>query len=436
MMSNFWCPLPWSHVGVKNNGTLRMCSHSQSVGVGNTVLHNNGQSLTIEDMENTDILNCDTLKDVRRQFLSGEFPSQCKRCLVEKNAGHRSRDEWETLRHQDILTKQDALSNTMADGTLVNGKILSLDLRVGHQCNLRCSMCFPGESSRWYKDYELITGYKTFWVDGREYDLDIKNADFDWVRSEEKVNALVNAGRYITKINFGGGEPLMIKHCHSLVKKLVDAGYAKNIELEYSTNLTTFPDEMWEVWSKFKEVKFCCSIDAYGEANEAIRYPSNWNTVESNLNMLDNTPDNISAFTSTTISTLSLEHWADFMLWVDSKKYKKINSTSHNFCASHPVYNPKSLSVTILEKADFDNIIKIQKDKINSSTSNIKEIMLDKINFYEKFYNHIENANIDQFRKDFVNSFTNFEKQQNQDWSNIFPLANNIVNRWRNLYEL
>jgi hypothetical protein len=434
MMSNKWCPLPWSHIGVKNNGTLRMCSHSQSVGVGNTVLHHNGRPLTIEDMDSIDVLNCDTLKDVRKQFMTGEFPSQCKRCKLEKSSGHRSRDEWETLRHQQFLTKEDALHNTSSDGTLSNGKILSLDLRVGHQCNLRCSMCFPGESSRWYKDYELITSHKTFWVDGKEYDLNIKNADFDWVRSEEKVNSLVNAGKYITKINFGGGEPLMIKHCHSLVKKLVEAGYAKNIELEYSTNLTLFPDDMWEVWKQFKEVKFCCSVDAYGIANEAIRYPSRWETIESHLDMLDDTPNNITAFTSTTIGVLSLEHWADFMLWIDSKKYKKINTVSHNFCASHPVYNPKFLNVAILDEKDFAEIINIQKDKINSSTSTIKDTMLEKISFYEKFYNYTKIIDNNEYRKQFVRSFFQFEKTQNQNWLEIFPMAGNIATQWRDHY--
>ena len=66
--------------------------------------------------------------------------------------------------------------------------------------------------------------------------------------------------------------------------------------------MTVFPEHLWDLWANFKKVIFCCSIDAYGEANEAIRYPSKWEIVERNLDMLDNTPDNITAFTSTTIS--------------------------------------------------------------------------------------------------------------------------------------
>ena len=45
-------------------------------------------------------------------------------------------------------------------------------------------MCdvFSGESTKWYKDYKEILGEDKFRVDGVKYDLDIKNADFDWAR--------------------------------------------------------------------------------------------------------------------------------------------------------------------------------------------------------------------------------------------------------------
>ena len=174
-MKKLFCPLPWSHLGVKNNGTLRMCSHSQSAGTGNTVLHQDGKRLYLENLDTVDVLNCETLKQVRRDFLKGEFPTQCNRCKMEKEAGYRSRDEWETLRHQEFFTPEMAYANTKEDGTLKESKILSVDLRVGNQCNLRCVMCFPGESTRWYRDYKEILQETHFGVDGVKYDLDLKN---------------------------------------------------------------------------------------------------------------------------------------------------------------------------------------------------------------------------------------------------------------------
>ena len=432
IMPRSFCPLPWSHLGVKNNGTLRMCSHSQSAGVGNTVLHQNNKPLMLEDLNSVDVLNCETLKQVRKDFMSGKFPTQCNRCKMEKESGYRSRDEWETLRSiADGFTPAMAYENTNDDGTLKESKIMSVDLRVGHQCNLRCVMCFPGESTKWYKDYKEIMQEDKFGVDGKKYDLDIKNADFDWSRSEEKVNGLVEAGQYIQKIKFGGGEPLMIKHCADLVEKLVESGNAKNIELEYSVNLTVFPPKLWDLWKHFKRIKFCCSVDGLGEVNEAIRYPTKWSVVKENLKMLDDTPDNFEVFTSTTINMLTYEHWADLMLWIDSQHFKKINTNAYDFSATHPVYNPKYLNIGIMDKEDFEKITNNLYNKINKSKSNKKSTMLRRVEYYKNLYDKIRpTEGTALYKKQFADRFDRFAKAQNQDWDKIFPYASSLKNKW------
>ena len=66
-MKKLFCPLPWSHLGVKNNGTLRMCSHSQSAGTGTTVLYQDGKRLYLEDLDSVDVLNCEIV-DVYSDF--------------------------------------------------------------------------------------------------------------------------------------------------------------------------------------------------------------------------------------------------------------------------------------------------------------------------------------------------------------------------------
>ena len=46
--------------------------------------------------------------------------------------------------------------------------------------------------TKWYKDYRGNNARRQFGVDGKKYDLDIKNADFDWARSHEKVESFIN----------------------------------------------------------------------------------------------------------------------------------------------------------------------------------------------------------------------------------------------------
>lgn len=420
-----WCPLPWTHLGVKNNGTLRMCSHSQSAG-SNTVLTKDGYTLTIEDLDSIDVLNCDTLKSVRKEMLAGNWPEQCTRCKIESAAGHRSRDQWETIRHKESYTRDIAVQNTLDDGTLLNPQLQDFDLRVGNQCNLRCVMCFPGEATKWYKDYKEITGEDTFNVDGKVYSLIPSEGDFDWVRSSDKVAALIRASKYLLKIKFGGGEPLLIKHHRELIEGLIVTGYSKNIELEYSSNITVFPPDLWDLWKNFKLIKICASIDGIGQVNEAIRYPTQWTQVEDNLRMLDNTSDNIMVFTSTTIGMLSIEHYADTLLWLQEQNFKKINKQAYSVSASHPVYNPKYLNIAILEESQQEQIFTKLRRQVQGNPE-----LEAKIEFYNKYYNLMRINDADIYRKQFSERFYKFANNQTQNWSNIFPFASHVAEQWK-----
>ena len=122
-----WCPLPWNHLSVKNNGDLRLCSHSQAL------LKHDGKSLTVHSK---DIHNCDTLKQVRSDFMKGTWPEQCTRCEIESKTGN-SRNTREIEFHKHKFTHQDALNNTLADGSLVEPSFQFFDLLMGNQCNLR-----------------------------------------------------------------------------------------------------------------------------------------------------------------------------------------------------------------------------------------------------------------------------------------------------------
>jgi organic radical activating enzyme len=293
-------------------------------------------------------------------------------------------------------------------------------------------MCFPGESTLWYKDYQEITGYDHFIVDDKIYNLKLADSDFDWANDKDKIDLLVNNSKYLNKIKFGGGEPLIIKYHHYLLNRLIEEGYSHNIELEYSVNLTIFPPLLFELWKQFKVIRICASVDAYGVANDAVRYPSKWETIEQNLKMLDDSADNIIVFTSTTVSILTLEHYSDLMLWIKNQNYKKINRDTENPGTSHLVYNPTFFNINILNDGQQRKIFDIIRDK---SGKNKK--LLNKIDSYEQ-YCYISKSKLSEdiltkARKQYVNVYNKLEKKQNQNWTHIFPLASELVNDWAHL---
>ena len=53
--------------------------------------------------------------------------------------------------------------------------------------------------------------------------------------------------------------------------------------------------------------------------------PTDWDTVEKNLRMLDETPDNIQTSLATAIQIFNVKHLPDFMKWKVESKFKKLN---------------------------------------------------------------------------------------------------------------
>ena len=420
-MTALWCPIPWSHIAVKSNGALRICSHSQSGGNKNTLLEKDGRTLRIDDI--SEALNSDTLKDVRLKFLNNEWPEQCRRCKIEQASGKRSRNQWEATMYD--FTREDAISITLPDGAVTEQRILSMDLRLGNKCNLQCIMCYPGESNQWYKIQEQITGSKVFMIDDVTYSTN-GHKHFEWCDQEEYYQLLTEHAKYVQKIKFGGGEPWLVKQHLILLQSLLDQGLAQNIELEYSINVTVLPQEVLSVINKFKLVKLCCSVDGYGEVNDAIRYPSKWNIIEKNLDFVDTAPANVDVFTSTTVSILNIEHFVTWMQWLESKQFKKINTSTFSGVVSHPVMNPKYLNLRLMTDDQNARMFAHLKSQTTNPT------MLTKLTQWEAYSKKLPmtEQEIIQGRKDLKDFFEKMTTIQGKDWSKIFPMCYEMMQEW------
>lgn len=421
MTDKLWCPVPWSHIAVKSNGALRICSHSQSGGNKNTLLEKDGRSLRIDDI--SEALNSDTLKEVRLTFLNNEWPEQCRRCKIEQDSGKRSRNQWEATMYD--FTREDAINITLPDGEIIEQRVLSMDLRLGNKCNLQCVMCYPGESNQWYKIQEQITGSKVFMIDDVTYSTD-GHDHFEWCDQEKYYQLLTENAKYVQKIKFGGGEPWLVKQHLTLLRNLLEQGLAKNIELEYSINVTIVPQEFLRTIDQFKFVKLCCSVDGYGEVNEAIRYPTKWAVIEKNLDFLDSAPPNSAVFTSTTVSILNIEHFVTWMKWLESKQFKKINADTFAGVVSHPVMNPKYLNLRLMTDEQNAKMFRHLKSQTTDQE------MLKKLNQWETYSKKLPmtEQEIVQGRKDLAAFFKKMTVIQGKDWSVVFPMCHRMIQEW------
>ena len=377
--SDTFCILPWIHLSTRPNGHLRVCCTANASSAGATNDKEFGGEVGIlknsdgkpANLNHTDLLtawNNDYMKGVRRQMLNGKVPAPCTKCFKEESAGHRSKRNWETEYWSAGTSVADLVRDTATDGG-IRPRIKYVDLRMGTKCNLKCIMCSPHDSSLWVGDWrklypqirneslkEVMQWHNNGKVDGATYDWHVDNPGF-W----DQLHAQLP---YIDQLYFAGGEPLIIDDHYRLLEECIARGEAGRIELRYNSNGLHIPDRLFELWSKFRRVRFHFSIDSHGAMNSYIRYPSEWARIEANLRRLDETPPSIEVTVACAVQILNILYIPEFIDWKLGMGFKKINPwpLGAGLVNFHFVYHPAMLNVKVLPK-EFKARVRAKMEK-------------------------------------------------------------------------
>src|SRR6056297_2027802 len=186
-------------------------------------------------------------------------------------------------------------------------------------------MCSPHDSSRWLQDHSKLMDKLKDPNVTRQMQFDKKQFDNKWHEKSTFWEDMYAQIPNLKQVYFAGGEPLMIKEHKQFIEEILRQGYQDKILLRYNSNGLLVDGDLIDMWKRFKKVKFAISMDACYERDEYIRYPTDWQTVERNLHMLDNTPDNITTSLATAIQILNVKHLPDFMKWKVKSRFKKLN---------------------------------------------------------------------------------------------------------------
>lgn len=363
--SSTFCVLPWIHFATRPNGDMRLCCSANASGAGENhtvglVKNETGKPANFGRETPMSAWNNDYMRSVRTTMLQGEIPASCGKCFEEESKGVASKRIWETgswtLEGIDL---EELVKQTQEDGTIPE-KLVYLDLRLGHTCNLKCVMCSPHDSSMWVQDHKKI--YPLFKHNALKHQMSWDQKEFDnyWHENpafwEEMYKQIPN----LKQVYFAGGEPLLIKEHKRFLEEIIRQGYADKILIRYNTNGLLIDEDIIDLWTKFKKVKVGFSIDAYGDRNYYIRYPSDWATIEKNLHRLDNTPDNIQVSIATAIQILNIKHLPDFARWKIQQNFKKVNfenvtggiQAGGGIFNMHLLYIPTFLSIRCLPSED------------------------------------------------------------------------------------
>jgi organic radical activating enzyme len=276
----------------------------------------------------------------------GESVKGCHKCYThEKNNTPSSRLFYNT--YDDVPSKD---LPTM------------VDLDFSNFCNLKCLMCSPTRSSEWAKDQ----GYP---------DNGIKSI------SMELINDLVSISDDIEQMTIQGGEPSIMNEYEYYFECLDKKKLLRKIDLQIITNATNVNTRFYKLLEKFKSVRLSVSVDAFGKANNYIRWPSNFGQIEKNIIKMSELKNNVKVEILNSLNVLSMFNYHDFLSWC--KKIELLYSKKGKYFGVVPMkvvdpvqWSPFTAPKNLKEKFIKDVKQFIRTDNLTHNSNFKSEIMM------------------------------------------------------------
>jgi MoaA/NifB/PqqE/SkfB family radical SAM enzyme len=351
-----FCVLPWVSIETSPIGTVRPCCLAID-----EIVDDNGNKFKLADSKFEEIQNSQHMTALRREFLDGKQPQTCRRCWQEENAGRTSKrmHTLDRLKHwinDDVWTTQAR-------------PLMFLDLKLGNICNLKCRICGSWSSSTFAAE-EL-----NFIIDREEKKKSFHYQmlqDGAWPRNSDNFwNQLDETMHEVRYIEFTGGEPFMIREHFDLLRRLVDRGHSRQIEIHYNTNGTQYPEEAEDIWHHFRHVEIAFSIDDVGKRFEYQRSNAIWTEVNENIEkfrLMRERNRNISLQVCCTVNVFNVMYLEEVAHWIMQQNfdfvYWNMLHDAYYFSISTLPESAKILAAQRLQQARTSDQIRTEFDRI------------------------------------------------------------------------
>ena len=211
----------------------------------------------------SEFFNSDLVQSVRNSIINNQINKNCTNCFKIEQQGFTSTRQ-EAIEHY----KKYSINN------LPPGEIEYLDLRYNNLCNFSCRTCEPAFSSSIANEILQHDSTKKF------YRINSKSNTYnDIVDDLSKILATVK------RINFTGGEPLLVKDNLKVLKQLLNNNNT-DCEILITTNASVINHHWISLLKEFKNVHWTVSIDGVSSFAEYIRHGTNWAVVSRNIDKI------------------------------------------------------------------------------------------------------------------------------------------------------
>ncbi len=399
---------------------------------GEGVKNEKGGYYDLNEISLEDYWNSYGMRKIRKQMISGEKPEACKRCYLEEAIGkfsHRMlykakfRKFFHKIEHDIKTYKKNAYKSHFS--------IQYLELQLSNLCNLKCRMCWSGNSSKIEEEYKelLKKNPNNKFTIVNFLDRAKKPT---WHETNEAWETIYKCASKLRELSLTGGEPLLMKQNWELLDYLKAKGYSKNIKLQISTNCTIPPKRLIENLEAFSSCYIIFSIDGYQEVQEYIRYPSKWKTIEKNIiKILKNRSKNTHCSFNIVIQAYNILNLTALLKWID--KLYECYKGLYSVCLL-PLKGRPFLDISILpENVKKEALLKIhqyEKCSHKKCVSNGLCMDLDQIkNILIK-----ENKNIKKDLTAFYKYTKLLDQHRGNSFEKTFPELNALLDedeRWK-----
>ena len=243
----------------------------------------------------------DDMNEFRQEQLSGDIPTECEKCYIaESRTGHSFRTA-SNARYEKLTSPQPLPSNWQ--------------ITMGNICNIGCWTCSETYSS------VIETHKRKINILPENYVSPNKKFRDTW---QDLQSQIMNSYELhdVVSINIVGGEPLHTKETEDFLKSLIEKGLSTRTALEIHTNAVKLPDKYQELLDKklWKHIYIFISIDAVGVKAEWLRYGSDWNKIDSNIDKIKT----LASYTEchAVVSVLNINDLPALQEYCDSKQLK------------------------------------------------------------------------------------------------------------------
>jgi MoaA/NifB/PqqE/SkfB family radical SAM enzyme len=310
-----FCVVPFVQLNTRGKGDPRVCCSISNLDYGipknlkldelnNETYNANTEVFNLANDPIDDLWNSKFMQDFRMKMLNGESIPNCEFChrmessgLTSKRIGKNKRFLEKTRPFLEKYYKEHGYVDIMPQWW---------EVRLSTKCNLSCIMCTPGLSSMMYKEYSKWEKQGNL-IPMMKGSLDLaKDSGEEYLSKSNYFKEQIHKNlQNVLFMEFRGGEVFADADSIKFIKEIANTKYAKNIQLDISTNATLITNEVVELLNKFSGGALRFSIDAYEDEDEYIRYHTDWNSVISSMNNSRKLHNKWRFLTQTTVQSLN-----------------------------------------------------------------------------------------------------------------------------------